>query len=66
MVDIDGYTSVHHCRIDKRGGGTGLYILKNIKFKARNDLVINNMVIAESAFVEITKPQREYYCGGYL
>ena len=33
LVDIDGYTFVHHCRIDKRGDGTGLYILKNIQFK---------------------------------
>ena len=63
LVDIDGYTFVHHCRIDKRGGGTGLYILKNIQFKARNDLVINNMVIAESTFVEITKPQGNIIVG---
>ena len=58
LVDTDGSTFVHHYRIDKRGGGTILYILKNIQFKAHNCLVINNMVIAESTFVEITKPQR--------
>ena len=53
FIDINGYTFVHHCRNDKRRGGTGLYILKNIQFKVRNNLVINNNVIAKSTFVEI-------------
>ena len=63
LVDIDGYTFVHHSQIDKCGGGTGLYILQNIQFIALNDLVINNTVIAESTFVEISKPQGNIIVG---
>ena len=56
--NMDCYTLNEHeffgsNRPNKRGGGVGLYISKQLKFKSRNDLDKNVEDIIETKFIEI-------------
>ena len=41
-------------RPNKKGGGVGFYVYKQLKFKSRNDLTKNLEDIIETKFIEIT------------
>ena len=51
-VNIAGYESIFKHGKDKKGGGLGFYITKNISFKTRNDLR-KNIVNMEVMFIEL-------------
>ena len=42
QIDIPGYTFVGKNRRNKRGGGVGIYVKKELKFKTRTDIVSND------------------------
>ena len=57
-VDIDGYNFIHKNRLNRPGGGIGLYISDNLEYKLRTDLCFDNLqAAAESLFIEITRPK---------
>ena len=51
-VQIDGYKFVHKDRIDRRGGGVGIYIKDNIVFKERKELTSLNSTV-EHQWIEV-------------
>ena len=56
---MDNYDFVNANRTSRNGGGVGIYITKDINFKLRRDLNINNENIMESTFVEIIAPNKK-------
>ena len=50
---LDNYDFVNANRTSRNGGGVGIYITKDMNFKLRRDLIINDENIMESTFVEI-------------
>ena len=55
--ELSNYVSVYQIRNHYKGGGVSVYILKNFKFKIRNDLSINSKDI-ESNDVELLHEKR--------
>ena len=52
LYNISGYNFVTQSRVNKPGGGVGMYINENLNYLVRNDLS-NNLPHIESLFVEI-------------
>ena len=53
MFNLPDYTLMSRPRVDKRGGGVGLYITDKTSFKVRDDLVMNPVTCQyESLFIE--------------
>ena len=57
--NISSYNFVHNFRSDRAGGGVGLYDAKELEFRIREDLDLNNKECAESLFVELSRPKEE-------
>ena len=54
LFNIEGYKFVSNARLDRLGGGVGLYIAKDFTFRIRNDLSVMKLYF-ESIFVEIVQ-----------
>ena len=54
-IGVQGYSFIHNPRVDRDGGGVGLYLAEHLKFKNRTDLTFVNDC-AESLFVEVIRP----------
>ena len=52
--DIPGFNFIHNHRVDRVGGGVGLYLADHLNFKQRADLAFSDGC-AESLFVEINR-----------
>ena len=52
--NLENYEYLGSNRTTKRGGGVGLYNLKQLEFKSRDDLTKNIENIIETKFTEIT------------
>ena len=57
LFDIENFKFVHEHRTCNPGGGVGLYLTKQLRFKTRADLNLNNNETAESLFIEIVNPR---------
>ena len=55
-IDISGYKFLSSRRIDKSGGGTGLYLQENLEYKMRTDCNYSDPEVIESLFVELDNP----------
>ena len=55
-VDMSGYKFIHNHRLNRTGGGVGLYFSDDLNYKVRKDLNYNSDC-AESLFIEIVKPR---------
>ena len=62
LISLPNYTFVGNTRQGKRGGGVGIFIHDNIKFKRRTDLDICNEVV-ESIFIEVFNTLKNYIVG---
>ena len=52
--DISGYNFIHRHRVDRSGGGVGIYLLDHLDFKHRADLAFPSDC-AKSLFIEINR-----------
>jgi hypothetical protein len=57
QVNISGYTFHSNHRINKSGGGTGLYLLNTLEYKIRSDCSCSDPDSIESLFAEINNPK---------
>ena len=55
IFELDNYDFVNANRTSRNGGGVGIYIIKDMNFKLRRDLNINDENIMESTFVALLK-----------
>ena len=51
-VKIDGYNMHYNNRVDRRGGGVGIYIKESIKYKLRDDITRSDQEL-EHLWIEI-------------
>ena len=58
-TDINGFKFLHKHRLNRVGGGVGLYVSNDLEFKLREDLSISNVDIVESLFIEVTRPREK-------
>ena len=58
IFELDNYDFVNANRTSRNGGGVGIYITKDMNFKLRRDLNINDENIMASTFVEIITPNK--------
>ena len=65
-VDIDGFNSIHKHRPNRTGCRVGLYISDNLDFKIRADLSFGDIDVAESLFIEISRPHGKNIIGGVI
>ena len=65
-ADIDGFNFIHKHRPNRTGGGVGLYISDNLDFKIRADLSFDDIDVAESLFIEISRPHGKNIIGGVI
>ena len=56
QVDIPGYKCIHNHRLNRSGGGVGLYFSGDLNYKVRKDLNYDS-ACAESLFIEMVKPR---------
>ena len=56
--DIVGYNFLHKPRVNRIGGGVGLYIGEHLNYKERHDLAFPEDKSAESLFVEIDRTKK--------
>ena len=56
--NISSYNFVHNFRSDRAGGGVRLNVAKELEFRIREDLDLNNKECAESLFVELSRPNK--------
>ena len=56
--DISGYNFIHRHRVDRSGGGVGIYLLDDLDFKHRADLAFPSDC-AESLFIEINRSKEK-------
>ena len=65
-VDIDGFNFIHkHCP-NRTGGGVGLYITETLDFKIRADLSFDDIDVAKSLFIEISRLHGKNIVGGVI
>ena len=62
-VDIDGFNFIHKHRPNRTCGGVGLYISDNLDFKIPADLSFDDIDVAESLFIEISRPHGKNIIG---
>jgi len=58
-TDINGFKFLHKHRLNRVGGGVGLYVSNDLEFKLREDLSISKVDIVESLFIEVTRPREK-------
>ena len=58
FFNLPGYTLVHKGRINKKGGGVGIYIANRYKFQLRDDLSHFIEGEFESIFIELNAPHK--------
>ena len=58
-LSLPSYSFVGNARRGRRGGGVGIFVHNNIKFKRRCDLDICNDVV-ESIFIEMYNEMKNY------
>ena len=56
LFEIEDYSFVNVNRYSKNGGGVGIYISDQLKYKLRPDLILNYQNIIESVFIELLIP----------
>lgn len=56
QVNVPGYNFISNHRNSKTGGGTGLYLQDNLKYKLRPECMFSDPEKIESVFVEIEIP----------
>ena len=57
-INMEGYNFIQESRLNRTGGGVGLFISNDIVYKLRPDLIIFDSQIMESIFVEIIRPKQ--------
>ena len=62
LPEINGYKFVGQCRINRKGGGVGLLIRDNLKFRTLPDLKLD-IESSESIFIEIKGNQHNIVVG---
>ena len=62
LPEINGYTFVGQCRINRKGGGVGLLIRDNLKFRTLPELKLD-IESSESIFIEIKGNQHNIVVG---
>ena len=65
-VDIDGFNFIYNHRSNRTGGGVGLYISDNLDFNFRPDLSFDDIEVAESLFIDISRPHGKNIIGGVI
>ena len=65
-VDIDGLNFIHKHRPNRTGCRVVLYISDNLDFKTRADLIFDDIDVAESLFIEISRPHGKNIIGGVI
>ena len=55
-VEIDGFDFIQKTRANIAGGGVGLFISNDVKFKLRNNFNFVNTDVPECQFIEIIRP----------
>ena len=58
LINMNNYNFIHKSRVNKSGGGVGMYILNNIDFKLRDDIT-SDLTSMESMFIEIDNKERK-------
>ena len=55
LCDIENYVLISSPRVDRRSGGSALYVHNSVSYRIRNDLKLSNEIInhSESVFIEI-------------
>ncbi len=53
LVNLPGYNFISNQRLNKTGGGVGLYLSDHFQYKLIHDCIISDPEIIESLFVEI-------------
>lgn len=56
LFEIEDYSFVNVNRHSKNGGGIGIYISNQLKYKLRTELILNYQNIIESVFIELLIP----------
>ena len=64
--DIAGYNFLHNPRVNRIGGGVGLYIGEHLNYKERHDLSSPEDKSAESLFVEINRTKEKNIIVGII
>jgi exonuclease III len=64
--NLENYEYLCSNRTTKRGGGVGLYILKQLEFKSRDDLTKNIENIIETKLTEITNNNGKNFIIGVI
>ena len=64
--NLENYEYLGSSRTTKKGGGVGLYILKQLEFKSRDDLTKNIENIIETKFTEITNNNGKNFIIGVI
>ena len=65
-VDIDGFNFIYNHRSNRTGGGVGLYIWDNLDCNFRPDLSFDDIDVAESLFIDISRPHGKNIIGGVI
>ena len=65
-VDIDSFNFIHKHLPNRTCGGVELCISDNLDFKIRADLSFDDIDIAESLFIEISRPHGKNIIGGVI
>ena len=64
--DIAGYNFLHKPRVNRIGGGVGLYIGEHFNYKERHDLAFPEDKSAESLFVKINRTEEKNIIVGII
>ena len=62
---MSGYKFIHNHRLNRAGGGVGLYFSDDLNYKVRKDLNYDSDC-AESLFIEIVKPRGKNSIAGVV
>ena len=65
-ICIAGYNFLHKPRVNRIGGGVGLYISEHLNYKQRHDLAFPEDKSAESLFVEINRTKEKNIIVGII
>jgi exonuclease III len=63
---LKGYEYIGPNRPKKRGGGVGIYVTKQLKYKSRIDLTRNLEDIIETKFIEVTNNNGKNFIIGVI
>ena len=51
LVDINGFNFLHKHRLNRSGGGVGLYLSNNFEFKTRDDICFDEITEIAKSFI---------------